>query len=92
MSIFCIITAFHLCIFVTAYETNEQGKEHLLDMLQGRDARVPRLLSLYILQIPIMLLSYATISYAVGLSVLVLQPLWSFEWNDKSKVREETSA
>ncbi|KAF2851254.1 hypothetical protein T440DRAFT_71740 [Plenodomus tracheiphilus IPT5] len=86
MSIFCVIIAFHLCLFVTTYETDEWGKENLLGMLRGHDPKEPRFLSLYVLQVPTMLFSYATISYAGGLSILVLYPLWSSDWSAKSKI------
>lgn len=86
MSLICIVTAFHLTLLISLYESDEEALDYLLETLRGSSDVSPRFLSLYILQVPMMLLSYALISYTVGLSILLLSPLWSAQWNNHSKV------
>lgn len=45
-------------------------------------------MGLFVLQVPMMLLSYSIISYIVGLVVLVMEPLWRQAWGagDQGKV------
>ena len=62
--------------------------EKLLRMVRHeKHAARPSMLCLYILQVPMMLLSYSIISYIVGLGVLVLRPLWLEPWGSDGKVR-----
>jgi len=42
----------------------------------------PSFMGLFVLQVPMMLLSYSIISYIVGLIVMVMAPLWRQAWGD----------
>lgn len=85
LSLFSVIVAFHLTILLGTYEL---GRGHqLIDALKQTVSDKPKFSAMFIFQAPVMLLSYAIISYVVGLSVAVLRPLWTVPWNDEHKVR-----
>lgn len=85
LSLFSVIVAFHLTILLGTYEL---GRGHqLVDALKQTVSDKPKFSAMFIFQAPVMLLSYAIISYVVGLSVAVLRPLWTVPWNDEHKVR-----
>jgi hypothetical protein len=83
LSLFCIIISFHLSIVFATFAARTDGAYRILDMVKvvkvekdNRTVEKPGFGALWILQVPIMLLSYSIISYIVGLIVLVLVPLF----------------
>lgn len=46
----------------------------------------PDMTFIFVLQVPGMLLSFSLISYFMGLSLLVIFPLWEGEWGTGMKV------
>jgi len=82
LSLFCIIISFHLSIVFATFGARIDGAYRMLDMVRvvkvenKQTVEKPGFGALWILQVPIMLLSYSIISYIVGLIVLVLVPLF----------------
>lgn len=75
-SLFSVITAFHLSMLLSTYDTRKHGIMLLIDSIKRGDEKEIYGSSLFILQIPNMLLSYSIISYIVGLCLMIVQPLW----------------
>ncbi|KAH0559487.1 hypothetical protein GP486_003995 [Trichoglossum hirsutum] len=86
-SLVSVIMAFYLSILLTNLSINNDGDSILLKALcrSGRQKK-SRWTSLFALQMPIMLLSYALMMYIVGLSLLVIRPLWHEPWGNNSIV------
>ncbi|MCJ1449864.1 hypothetical protein MMC28_000192 [Mycoblastus sanguinarius] len=87
LSLFCVIIALHLNIFMATCETPADSSSVFLKLLKKESSAKPRWSSLFILQAPIMTLSYSIMSYLVGLLLLVIQPLWVEDWGNDGKVR-----
>ncbi|KAI9807524.1 MAG: hypothetical protein M1825_005464 [Sarcosagium campestre] len=85
LSLFCVVIAFHLSILIANSDSQLRGPAVFADLLKARSTGRARPGVLFILQVPVMLLSYAIISYLVGLGVLVMYPL-RLAWADESKI------
>ncbi|KAE8445375.1 hypothetical protein EG329_013497 [Mollisiaceae sp. DMI_Dod_QoI] len=82
-SLISVIIAFYLTILLSNFAVNVDGNKILLQVLQKKnDPTKSRWWSLFALQMPIMLLSYALIMYVAGLSLMVIRPLWNDPWGD----------
>jgi hypothetical protein len=69
------------------FAINNDGNKILLEVLhKTKNPRKSRWASLFALQMPIMLLSYALIMYVLGLSLMVIRPLWNDPWGNSSLV------
>lgn len=87
LSLMGVMFAFYLTILLSNFAINKQGDKLLLNSLGRRsDPQKPAWISLFALQVPMMILSYSLISYITGLSVMVLIPLWSDPWGNGTKV------
>jgi hypothetical protein len=64
-------------------EGNAKLKEALRGDIQGSTSKF----AIFIFQVPVMLLSYSIISFLVGLSVIVLEPLLGSPSSDEIKVQ-----
>ncbi|KAH8665218.1 hypothetical protein BGZ60DRAFT_411003 [Tricladium varicosporioides] len=81
------MVAFYLSILLSNFAINPAGPKILLKTLHKRgNMRKARWGSLFALQLPLMMLSYSLIAYVIGLAVMVVQPLWSHPWEDRSLV------
>jgi hypothetical protein len=79
--------AFYLSILLSNFSINNDGNNILLKVLhKSKYPKKSRWASLFALQMPIMLLSYALIMYIIGLSLLVIRPLWNDPWGNSSFV------
>ncbi|KAI9861717.1 MAG: hypothetical protein M1813_005066 [Trichoglossum hirsutum] len=86
-SLVSVTMAFYLSILLTNFSINNDGKNILLKALhKSNHPKKSRWASLFALQMPIMLLSYALMMYIVGLSLLVIKPLWNDPWGHSSFV------
>lgn len=85
LSLFSLIIALHLSILFATLEAYLPDIKPSFTHSGLRQPRRP--LMLYALQSHILLLSYGIISYVIGLSVMLLRPLWTLEWGDESRVR-----
>jgi hypothetical protein len=66
---------------------NDGGNKALLSVLHKTgNPQHSGWVSLFALQVPIMLLSYALIMYVLGLSFMVVRPLWNDHWEKNSLV------
>lgn len=83
-SLFCVIIALHLGILFATLEAKLPEIRPLF-IKTGRE-QPARTLTLYALQSHMLLLSYGILSYLIGLSVMLLQPLWTAVWGDESRV------
>jgi hypothetical protein len=86
LSLFCVVIAFHLSILMSTAEIHEDGKVKLMHALRGNRQTSPGKSGVFVLQTPILLLSYSIISYLVGLAVLVIGPLWNHASDRQIKV------
>ncbi|MCJ1250779.1 hypothetical protein MMC30_008007 [Trapelia coarctata] len=86
LSLFCIIIAFHLSILIATYTARSDGAQKLLSVVKTKKGNKPSITGLYILQVPMMLLSYSIISYIMGLIIMVMEVLWRDAWSDNSKI------
>jgi hypothetical protein len=87
LSLVCIMVAFYLTILMANFSIHPNGQEILLKTLrQKNDERKARWISLFTLQLPIMLFSYSLISYVLGLLLLVMRPLWNIAWGKDGMV------
>ena len=79
--------AFYLGLLLSNFAINPSGNKLLLKALHmPKNTMRARWASLFALQVPIMLLSYALIAYIVGLALLIFWPLWSEPWGPMSWV------
>ncbi|RDL35949.1 uncharacterized protein BP5553_06561 [Venustampulla echinocandica] len=86
-SLMSVMVAFYLSILLSNFSINPSGPKLLLQTLhRSGNKRKARWGSLFALQLPLMLLSYSLIAYVIGLAVMVVQPLWSEPWGDKSLI------
>ncbi|RDW93471.1 uncharacterized protein DSM5745_00793 [Aspergillus mulundensis] len=88
LTLFCVIGAFYTSILVSSFDLRDDGNgdvERLLLSLRGQARNdedgggmngPPRRRMLFVLQAPIMLLSYSILSYLVGLLLWIVAPLW----------------
>lgn len=76
LSLFSVITAFHLIMLLSTYDTRKRGIMLLIDSIKREGTDKLYGSSLFILQIPTVLLSYSIISYIAGLFLMMVQPLW----------------
>ncbi len=78
-----VIIAFYLTILLSNFAINANGNNILLRVLHKKnDPTKSRWGSLFALQMPIMLLSYALIMNVTSLSLMVIRPLWNDPWGD----------
>lgn len=88
LSLVSVMVAFYQSILLSNFAINTSGNKFLLAALRSsHDKTKARWASLFALQVPIMLLSYALISYIVGLALLVMRPIWNDPWGTNSLVR-----
>jgi hypothetical protein len=85
-SLFCVILAFHLSIVMSTADIRHNGKMELMESLRRDSESSPSIIGLFILQAPVLLLSYAIMSYLVGLALMVVSPLWNDPTPDEQKV------
>jgi H+/Cl- antiporter ClcA len=89
--LFCLVSvvlSFYLSILLSNFAINTNGSKLLLRVLhKTADPKKSRWESLFALQVPLMLLSYALIGYVLGLSLMVVRPLWKEPWGNSSLVR-----
>ncbi|KAE9368909.1 hypothetical protein N431DRAFT_428640 [Stipitochalara longipes BDJ] len=84
-SLMSVIMAFYLTILLSNFAIKSDGNAILLKALRKTNyQKKSRWASLFALQMPIMLLSYALIMYIVGLSLMVIRPLWTEPWGNSS--------
>jgi hypothetical protein len=87
LSLVSVMVAFYLSILLSNFGINTAGNTHLLTALQStQNKKKARWGSLFALQVPIMLLSYSLIAYVVGLTLLVMRPLWTDPWGPSTGV------
>lgn len=82
--------AFHLSILTATYDTHSPDRDPLFDVLKKPEdcGWGHNTIILFVLQAPIMLLSYSVLSYLAGLALLVLSPLsQTDDLTDDKKVR-----
>lgn len=86
-SLVSVVMAFYLSILFSNFAIHNNGTNILLAVLhKTRNAEKSRWASLFALQMPIMFLSYALILYILGLSLMVIRPLWNAPWGNSSWV------
>lgn len=83
-SLVSVMVAFHHIILFANFGTDPQGPRKLLEAISKNGK--PDFIFLYVLQVPVMLLSFSLMSYFMGLSLLVIFPLWGEEWGVGMKV------
>ncbi len=82
-----VVMAFYLTILLSNFAIKNDGNAILLKSLRKTKYQTEsRWASLFALQMPIMLLSYALIMYIVGLSLMVIRPLWTEPWGNSCLV------
>jgi len=86
-SLVSVMIAFYLSILLSNFAINPFGNTLLLRVLHSpKNADKSRWISMFALQIPVTLLSYALMLYIFGLSFLVIQPLWNDPWGHSSLI------
>lgn len=87
LSLVSVMLAFYLSLLLSNFAINSRGINFLLEALHmPKNKMRARWASLFALQIPIMLLSYALIAYILGLGLLIIRPLWNDPWGPMSLV------
>ena len=83
------MAAFYQSILLSNFVINTSGNKLLLAALHSsRDKMKARWASLFALQVPLMLLSYSLVAYILGLTLLVMRPLWIDPWGASSLVSD----
>ncbi|KAF2807173.1 uncharacterized protein BDZ99DRAFT_522798 [Mytilinidion resinicola] len=85
-SLFCVIIAFHLSIVINTADIRVGGKKELMESLRGDSQSSSSKFGLFIFQTPILLLSYSIMSYLIGLTLLVVSPLWNHPSVDEMQI------
>lgn len=102
LALFAVILAFHLSLLIAYYDIHLDRDGAIYNLLKGKatldkDSRGSQeednvehpgnRAVMFVLQIPILLFSYAVLAFLSGLALLAIQPLWAESgWGNDSKV------
>lgn len=87
LSLLSVNVAFQHSLMFTSFSIHPDGPRGVLEVI-CRDGleHEPDMAFIFSLQVPGMLLSLSLISYFMGLSLLIIFPLWEGEWGAEMKV------
>ncbi|KAK8081239.1 hypothetical protein PG996_000020 [Apiospora saccharicola] len=86
LSLFSVITALHLSILMGTVEIPRDGIKGLVSRAANSTGETPNKMGVFLLQSPILLLSYSIMSYIAGLTIMVVGKLWQGSSGDDQKI------
>lgn len=86
-SIFAVLIAFYLGVFIDMCETCMEGVPNLLQAIRHERGHAVNWIYMFALQSPVMIICYGIVSYIIGLFIFIIAPLWKTEWGNEDKVR-----